>query len=519
MRPFFFCSLFSFASLIGGSSFDSSTPAYISSLYHSLDPLSIVQNLSFYELYPQSQEGKLALKKAWSLLCEDDELQENYPLTLPKLDLEAIIALVTKEPSDKPTDLSEDQLKIMDRIGSKLANRALQGSKAWSQKEVLALPSEEVDLGRALLICQFEEDLDCKKKILQYEASLDLMALQIKKRLKPNATPEETIEQINRFIFQEMGFRFPPHAIHIKDIDLYTFLPSVLDSRLGVCLGVSVLYLCLAQRLDLPLEIITPPGHIYLRYPSADGTLLNIETTARGIHLPSDVYLGVNTRHLEHRTMKEVIGWSFCNQASVSWGKKDYETTVKIYEKALPYLPNDPLLPMFLGFNYLFIGKKKEGKKLLKTFNPLLDHSVSPETMAEDYLEGRVNIEGLQSIFTHVDANRSSILEKQSELQQVVKKFPRFRAGILHLATTSLQLGKTAEALETLTTYHALDPNDATVEYYLAALSLDRLDYLKAWEYLKKAEALTLKRNHKPKALKALKSEIRKSCPDPSTSV
>jgi tetratricopeptide (TPR) repeat protein len=139
--------------------------------------------------------------------------------------------------------------------------------------------------------------------------------------------------------------------------------------------------------------------------------------------------------------------------------------------------------------------------------------------MTEDYLEGRVNIEGLQSIFTHVDANRSSILEKQAELQQVVKKFPRFRAGILHLATTSLQLGKTAEALETLTTYHALDPNDATVEYYLAALSLDRLDYLKAWEYLKKAEALTLKRNHKPKALKALKSEIRKSCPDPSSSV
>ncbi len=188
IRPLFFASIFSFVSLIGNAPFESCPPAYISSLYHSLDPLSIVQNLSFYELYPQSQEGKLALKKAWSLLCEDESLQENCPLTLPKLDLEAIIALVTKEPSDKPTDLSEAQLQIMDRIGSKLANRSLQGSKAWSQKEVLALPSEEVDLGRALLICQFEEDPDYKKKILQYEASLDLMALQIKKRLKQNNT-------------------------------------------------------------------------------------------------------------------------------------------------------------------------------------------------------------------------------------------------------------------------------------------------------------------------------------------
>jgi hypothetical protein len=50
------------------------------------------------------------------------------------------------------------------------------------------------------------------------------MALQIKKRIASNASHEELIEQINRFIFQEMGFRFPPHAIHVKDIDLYTFL-------------------------------------------------------------------------------------------------------------------------------------------------------------------------------------------------------------------------------------------------------------------------------------------------------
>ncbi|MBY0463229.1 MAG: hypothetical protein K2Q34_08625, partial [Alphaproteobacteria bacterium] len=64
-----------------------------------------------------------------------------------------------------------------------------------------------------------------------------------------------------------------------------------------------------------------------------------------------------------------------------------------------------------------------------------------------------------------------------------------------------------------------IDPNDATVEYYLAALSLDRLDYLKAWEHVKKAETLTQNRNHKPKALRALKAEIRKSCPDPHPSV
>ncbi len=491
--------------------------AQLSSLYHSLDPLSIVQNLSFYELYPESNEGKQALKRAWTLLCGDAPSEEISPLTLPKLDLQAIISLVTKQPSDAPTSLSEDQLKVMERIGSSLHNRSLKGSGAWTQEEVLALSPEEIDLSRALLICQFEEDQDFKKKILQYEASLDLMALQIQRRIPQGASSEEIIRQINSFIFQEMGFRFPPHSVHAKDIDLYTFLPSVLDSRLGVCLGVSILYLCIAQRIDLPLEIVTPPGHIYLRYPSPQGTL-NIETTARGIHLPSEVYLGINTRSLDNRTIKQTIGWSFMNQASVAWGKKDYETTVKIYEKALAYLPEDPLLQMLLGLNYLFIGKKKAGKELLETLNPLFDHAVSPETAPADYLKGHVNVDGLKAIFTHVDENRASILEKQVELQKIAKKFPKFRAGLMQLAITHLQLGRTGEALEVLTRYHTLDPNDATVEYYLSALCLERLDYLKAWQYLKNAESLTQKREHAPKALKALKAELRKACPDPSPS-
>lgn len=488
---------------------------HLSSLYHSLDPLSIGQSLTFYELYPDSKEGKESLERAWKLLAGEDSTTTTA-LALPKLDLQAIISLVTKQPSEPSIELTNEQLEVMQKLGSRLHNRTLKGFQAWTQKEVIDLPSDEVDLARALLICQFEKDPDFKRKILQYEASMDLMALQIQKRLGPNATHEETIQQINSFIFQEMGFRFPPHSIYAKDVDLYTFLPSVLDSRLGVCLGVSILYLCIAQRMNLPLEIITPPGHIYLRYPREQG-VLNIETTARGIHLPTETYLGINTRKLENRNIKQAIGWSFINQASVSWGKKDYATTVEVYEKALPYLPDDPLLRMFLGMNYLFIGKKKEGKELLSQVDPLFDYSVSKETIPIDYLNGEVSIEGLQVIFTSVDEKRSSILEKQASLIKILKKYPKFRAGLLQLAITFLQLGRNSEALDILLKYHSIDPNDATVEYYLAALSLDRLDYLNAWNYLKKAESLTEERHHKPKALKALKAELRNMCPDPSS--
>jgi regulator of sirC expression with transglutaminase-like and TPR domain len=472
-------------------------------LYHSLDPLSLSQHLAFYDLYPDTAEGKKALAHSWKLLGGSNE---ETGFSLPSFDIQAIVSLVTRQSFDPPVKLDDKQLQLIEKISAHLANRKLKGHAVWTKEELLALTSEEIDLSRGLLLNQF----DTVDEIRQYEASLDLMSLQIAIRLPKNPTPEDKLRAINRFIFQEMQFRFPPHSLYAQDIDLYTFLPSVLDSRKGVCLGVSILYLCLAQRLDLPLDIITPPGHIYIRYKN-----INIETTARGINLPSDTYLGINTRSLQERTLKEVIGLAFINQASVSWGKGDYSATVSLYEKAIPYLPDDPLVKLFLGLNYLFIDKIEEGKKMLQPLtNFTFDYAVSPENLPADFLSGKVDREGMKAIFLPVDETRASILEKQEKLQKILKKYPKFRAGILQLAITWLQLGRSKEALEVLERYHKLDPNDATVEYYLSIISHKRLDYNRAWTFLKRAEALAAARDHHPKALKALRLGLRSICPE-----
>ncbi|HSX12295.1 MAG TPA: transglutaminase family protein, partial [Rhabdochlamydiaceae bacterium] len=288
----------------------------VKSLFSSLDPYSLAQHLAFYELYKETEEGKKALAHAWKLLSHGTHTDYSGAFPLPQIDIQAIVSLVTRQSFDPPVALSEEQLKVVHSLASHFSNRKLKGCSIWTKEELLQLPAEETDLGRALLINQFDEEENIKDKILQYEASLDLMALQIFVRLPKQATAIDKIREINRFIFQEMRFRFPPHSLYAKDIDLYTFLPSVLDNRQGVCLGVSILYLCLAQRLDLPLEIITPPGHIFVRWENGTEAI-NIETTARGINPPDETYLGLNTRLLQRRTIKEVVGMAFVNQASV----------------------------------------------------------------------------------------------------------------------------------------------------------------------------------------------------------
>ncbi|MFI5333987.1 MAG: transglutaminase family protein [Chlamydiales bacterium] len=494
----------------------SAEEAKLLSLFNSLDPLSITQHLAFYELYPKTDLGDKALRRAWTLLNGGKEVDGKENLPYPKFDLQAIISLVTRQSFDPPAELSDAQISLIEKLGESLHNRKLKGHTVWKEEELTPLGSDEIDLARALLLSQFADAKDPLFSIRQYEANLDLMALQIRARLPSHATADQKIREINRFIFQEMQFRFPPHSLYAKDIDLYTFLPSVLDSRQGVCLGVSILYLTLAQRLDLPLEIITPPGHIFLRCETTE-TPLNIETTARGIHLPDETYLGINTRKLERRSLREVIGLAFLNQASVFWGKEDYTTTVTLYEKALIFLPDDLLLKTFLGLNYLFVGKKAQGKELLKQVQHVtFDHEVSHDTIADDYLNGKVDAEGIKVIFLPVDENRASILEKQKKIQKVLARYPRFRAGLLQLATSWLQLGRGSEALSILEKYHSIDPTSSIVEYYLSLVSLQRMDFLQAWEFLHTTEKITNARNHHPKALKGLRNQLKRQCPEPT---
>ncbi len=487
----------------------------LSALYSTLDPTSVSQHFAFYELYPKSPEGRQALKHAWDLLsggCTDWDPE----MILPTLDPQPLINFVNRTDQEAAPLLEEEQLNVIEKLARHLQNRSLKGFGLWEMAEVLKLVPEEVDLARGLLIAEMGNDPEARKKIRSYEANIDLMALQIYARLGENASPLEKVRAMNDYIFSEMRFRFPPHSLHAKEIDVYTFLPSVIDGRRGVCLGVSILYLCLAQRLGLSLEAITPPGHIYVRYVAPNGEIVNIETTARGIDVPSEMYLGMETRKLQKRTIREVIGLAFMNQAAVSWHHQDPVKAVDLYEKARPFLGDDYLLNMFLGYNYLFVGREKEGKALLQKIKGFVpDHAISYDTIVEDYLAGFADSEAIQAVYAEVNESRDSILEKQKKLEKIVEKHPRFRQALFHLATTWLQLGREKEALPLLEKYIGMNPQDPTVNYYLSAIHFQRRNYNSAWKFLKAAEALVQAKDHKPHAIKELRKSLQRSCPEP----
>lgn len=491
--------------------FPESSPK-LKAVYSSIPPESLLEHLAFYSLYPESDEGKKALADALKLAgasVQDPLFAKKAPHLIGSL--KHALLLIHRGRPEEAAPLSPEEVASIDKLAYSLQNRKLKGRLAETEEEVLLLPQNEIDLARGLLLSQLgQESLD---GIRSYEAVLDLMALSIRARLKRGSSPKEVIHAINAFIFDEMGYRFPPLSSFEKKVDTYTFLSSVLDSRKGVCLGVSILYLCLAERLGIPMEIVTPPGHIFVRYRDA-ASHINIETTARGIHLDDEEYLSVGTKALQKRNVKEVIGLAHVNQASVFWETGELNQAIAYYKKAENYLPDDLLLKELLGYALFAKGEKEESCRLLqvvqKEKNPYL---VGSHSLVDDCLEGTATPPGVLALFMRVDETDESFAKKRVALEKALKESPRFKSALFSLAMNTLNEQKLKEGLKLLLDYHELYPEDPAAEYYLSMLLLMRYRLQEAWKHLIIAETLVFKDDHDPRALKELRKELEKRCP------
>lgn len=169
----------------------------------------------------------------------------------------------------------------------------------------------------------------------------------------------QKIEGLNRVLFFEQKIRFPHRNTHARELSRHSDQRSVLERREGVCLGVSLLYYDLARRLDLDLTMVTPPGHIYLRYEgsrerrgdgkqqSIDEGERNIETTAFGAHFPTRHYApSIKTPLFGSMGQLRCVGpgdvermlWINCASKDLTSGHP--KKALKAYDFALKALPS-----------------------------------------------------------------------------------------------------------------------------------------------------------------------------------
>lgn len=117
-----------------------------------------------------------------------------------------------------------------------------------------------------LLIASFGYPAIDKK---EYSKKLDDMASEVKTLIESgrNANPgfsgRDALGIINKYLFQEQGFT--GNSENYYDAD-NSYLNRVIDRKSGIQISLSVLYMLISKRLNLPVYGINLPGHFILKY-------------------------------------------------------------------------------------------------------------------------------------------------------------------------------------------------------------------------------------------------------------
>lgn len=118
-----------------------------------------------------------------------------------------------------------------------------------------------------------------------YKRELDKMSLDIESRIVGiNDSPAnpgilEVLNTINNYLFFDKGFK--GNADHYYEPD-NSYINKVLDTKLGIPISLSIIYILISRRLNLPIFGISLPGHFILKYGEA-GEEFFIDPFNRGV--------------------------------------------------------------------------------------------------------------------------------------------------------------------------------------------------------------------------------------------
>lgn len=144
---------------------------------------------------------------------------------------------------------------------------------------------EMLNLARAALL--YAQYLGQEFDRPQYLTALDELAAAVRSEVRLATSDWTTLEYLSRFLFEDLNFRGNEHFYYQPE---NSFLNQVLDLRLGIPITLSVVYLEVAWRLNLPLYGVNAPGHFLIGYQGA-GKLLYIDAFNGGRILTEEACL------------------------------------------------------------------------------------------------------------------------------------------------------------------------------------------------------------------------------------
>jgi regulator of sirC expression with transglutaminase-like and TPR domain len=145
-----------------------------------------------------------------------------------------------------------------------------------------AAPPQNVSLAEGALLIAAEEyeDLD----VDAYLSRIDEMGATLHRRLRSDISATEALLALNRYVFEELGFRGNPQ-------DYYdprnSYLNEVVERRLGIPITLAIVYIEIGRRIGLQLHGVSFPSHFLVKCTLRDGAII-LDPYAHGASLGID---------------------------------------------------------------------------------------------------------------------------------------------------------------------------------------------------------------------------------------
>ena len=173
--------------------------------------------------------------------------------------------------------------------GSGFAGVASSDSIENRLRAILSEQAESIDLTNALLL--ISQDWNPSLNEVPLRTELARITESVRKRLSPSSSAKETVEALREVIHREGGYQYTDQ-VDARGIPLNPdelFLHGMLKSKRGYCMNLSLLYLIVGDRLNLPLHGVGLPNHFFVRYET-ENARINIEATESGVTFPDSFY-------------------------------------------------------------------------------------------------------------------------------------------------------------------------------------------------------------------------------------
>ena len=232
-----------------------------------------------------------------------------------------VLILAAGQPSHAATNLQSETVQAKsteDRLAS-----------------ILSLPDKEIDLAETVLEISRHRDATLDLSSMQEE--LDRLTESVRRQITATSSPGEIVAALRKTIHQDGGYRYTDRvdARGIPTDPAELFLHGMLKSKRGYCMNLSLLYLIIGDRLNLPLFGVPLPNHFFVRYVS-DDKRINIEATEQGVTYPDSFYrqrfgAGADTTgtfFMGNLRKKGTLGAYFSNVGMVYYQGKQPEKAV-----------------------------------------------------------------------------------------------------------------------------------------------------------------------------------------------